>query len=299
MRREFQKSKQKKLIANFKKENNLTWNQFSDLIDVKQGTLMSWYYEKNLLPLKIYKKIDKSSKYQKYIQGKFKDNWGQIKAGLNSKGSLKKIKIPKNSAKLAELIGILLGDGNIHYFKKGKKIGSYMVRIAGDKRHEKDYFENYISNLIRDLFNIEPKIELRKSNEMLLIIHSKKMVEFFISQGLKSGDKIKNKVTIPKWIFEKDIYLKACIRGLIDTDGCIYTLKPHYPNYYQMNFKNFNMRLLKDTRKAFLALGYPISKISKHNQLYLTQKAYIRKFYKEIGFSNLKHQKRYHNSPMV
>jgi intein/homing endonuclease len=299
MRLKFQKSKQKELIDNFKKKNNLTWKQFSNFLDVTQGALISWHYEKNLLPLKIYKKIDKSSKYQRYIQERLKDNWGQIKAGLNSRGSLKKIKIPKKSAKLAELIGILLGDGNIHYFKKGKKIGSYMVRIAGDKRHEKDYFENYISNLIRDLFNIEPKIELRKSNEMLLIIHSKKMVEFFISQGLKSGDKIKNKVTIPKWIFEKDIYLKACIRGLIDTDGCIYTLKPHYPNYYQMNFKNFNMRLLKDTRKAFLALGYPISKISKHNQLYLTQKAYIRKFYKEIGFSNLKHQKRYHNSPMV
>ena len=64
-----------------------------------------------------------------------------------------------------------------------------------------------------------------------------------------------------------------------------------------MNFKNSNLTLLKDARKAFLALGYPISKVYKHGQIYLTQQAYIRKFYKEIGFSNNKHQKRY--SPVV
>jgi len=149
------------------------------------------------------------------------------------------------------------------------------------------------------LFGIEPKIELRKSNEMLIIVHSKKIVEFFNNQGLKYGDKIRNQVTIPAWIFKKKSYLRACIRGLIDTDGCIYALKPHYSNYYQLSFKNYNMTLLRDVRKAFLTLGYPISKISKNNQIYLTQKVFIRKFYKEIGFSNLKHQKRICNSPMV
>ena len=65
-------------------------------------------------------------------------NWGQRKGGLMSKGSLKEIKIPKKSKELAELVGIILGDGNINYFKKGKKIGTYMLRISGDKRYDYD-----------------------------------------------------------------------------------------------------------------------------------------------------------------
>ena len=62
-------------------------------------------------------------------------------------------------------------------------------------------------------------------------------------------------------ILEKEEYIKSCIRGLIDTDGCIYALKPHYPNYYQLCFKNYNITLLRDFRKDFLKLGYPISNI--------------------------------------
>ena len=45
---------------------------------------------------------------------------------------------------------------------------------------------------------LEPKIDKRKSNEILVIAHSKKLVEFFIKLGLKPGDKIKNQVTIPQ-----------------------------------------------------------------------------------------------------
>ena len=133
---------------------------------------------------------------------------------------------------------------------------------------------------------------------MLIIVHSKRLVDFFISLGIKSGNKIKNKISIPKWIFENKDYLKACVRGLIDTDGCIYTLKPKYPHYYQLSFKNYNTRLLKDVRKAFIQLGYPISKISGGIQIYLTQQEALRKFYKDVGFSNIKHQKRY-RSPVV
>ena len=40
-------------------------------------------------------------------------NGGQVKGGKLSTGTTKKIIIPKKDEKLAELIGIILGDGNI------------------------------------------------------------------------------------------------------------------------------------------------------------------------------------------
>lgn len=66
-------------------------------------------------------------------------NWRQIKGGLNSTGTTKTIRISKKDEKLAEFIGIVLGDGNIHSFKKGKKVGVYSIRIAGDSRHDRNY----------------------------------------------------------------------------------------------------------------------------------------------------------------
>ena len=50
-----------------------------------------------------------------------KDNWGQIKGGLNSRGSLKAIIRPDRCKELAELVGIILGDGSIYSYSKGKK----------------------------------------------------------------------------------------------------------------------------------------------------------------------------------
>jgi hypothetical protein len=64
--------------------------------------------------------------------------------------------------------------------------------------------------------------------------------------GLPCGNKIRNRASIPSWIFENEKYLKACIRVLIDTDGSIYALKPNYPNLLQICFKNKNSRLLVD-----------------------------------------------------
>ncbi|MFC1704766.1 LAGLIDADG family homing endonuclease [Nanoarchaeota archaeon] len=299
MRIKLKKGKQKNLISRVKNNKKFTWDQFSKYLGVSVVALVGWAKERNLLPLEVYKKLVKEGGQKEKIVEFKPNNWGQIKAGLISKGSLKEIKIPEKSKELAELVGIILGDGNLHYFKKGKKIGSYMLRIAGDKRHDYDYLVNYVSNLIINLFGVRPKIDERKSNEMLIIVHSKKLLEFLFSMGLKPGNKIKSKVSIPKWIFEDSDYLKSCVRGLIDTDGCIYSLKPKYPNYYQISFKNNNLELLKDLRTAFLRLGYPISKISCYKQIYLSQQKYLRKFYKDIGFSNKKHIKRCANSPVV
>ena len=211
----------------------------------------------------------------------------------------RKIMLPKESSnELAELVGIILGDGNIHSYSKGKKVGTYMVRIAGDFRFEFDYFNNYVSNLIMNLFNMKSKFYQKKnSNSYYLIIHSKTLVKFFYLIGLNSGNKIKNQTTIPKWIWEKESYLKACVRGLIDTDGSIYELLPHWPGLFQLTFENKNITLLKDTRKAFLKLGFQVSRLcgSKKRgstKFYITRKDQIKKYLKEIGFSNRKHSHR-------
>ena len=216
------------------------------------------------------------------------NNWGRSKGGLNSLGSTIKIRTPERSEKLAELIGIILGDGNINYYKKGKKIGVYQVNIAGDKNLDKEYHLNYISILFEELFGVKPKEKLPKdSNGRHIVVSSKQLVNFFISNGLNHGNKIKNQVTIPSWIKEKDSYLKACLRGLFDTDGSVYKLTNQ--NSHQICFTNYNNTLLKDVRKGLLSLGIGVSEITKGKDIVITKKSELRKFLNEVGFKNSRH----------
>ena len=115
-------------------------------------------------------------------------------------GVLKNISIPKKCEKLAEFIGIILGDGHIEYHYKCRG-GTCMVRIVGDCTKDYDYLTCYVKNLVEDLFNITPKFHNAKSaNALYLSVYSISVVEFIISQGLLPGNKVNNKLIIPLWI---------------------------------------------------------------------------------------------------
>lgn len=224
-------------------------------------------------------------------------NWGQVKGGKNSTGNTKRISMPNPSEELAEFFGIVLGDGNVESYKKGKKIRAYSVKIAGDSLNDYEYLVNYVFVLSKKLFNIEPKIYFSKRSRCAyVVLHGVMLVKYLEKMGLTSGNKIKNQVTIPSWIWEKEEYLKSCIRGLIDTDGSVYELLPNWPGLFQISFDNNNIRLLEDTRKALIHLGFNVSKISKKGdyggRIYLTRKDQIKKFYEEIGLNNPKHSKK-------
>ena len=218
---------------------------------------------------------------------------------MAEKNNEKIIKIPEKSEKLAEFVGIVLGDGCISKYIKKNHYHYYAVRIVGDSRHDRDYFLNFVKPLIKELFGIDASVYYRKeANTMDLHARSKQLIYFLLSIGMKDGNKIKNQVGFPKWIWEKEEYVAACLRGLIDTDGCICELLPHWPGLWQLNFDNRSLPLLQDVRRAFLKLGFHPSKIhgSKTpygNRVDITRKADIHKFYKEICFHNSRHLKRY------
>lgn len=209
-----------------------------------------------------------------------------------SRGNIKEIKIPEKNERLAELIGIILGDGNIQYDRHG-----YSLRIVGDSIKDKEYLLGYVKPLCDSLFGVDSKVSKHRTfNELFIKVHRKRVLEFLFSVGLAAGDKIKSQETIPRWVFENDQYLKACIRGLVDTDGSIYELLPHWPGLWQICFTNRNDTLMNDFREGLIKVGIGCSKIynykdgKKTPKVYITKKIELGKFYKEIGFSNPKHR---------
>lgn len=108
----------------------------------------------------------------------------------------------------------------------------------------------------------------------------------------KPGNKIKNRVSILEWVWKKDVLLKSCLRGLIDTDGSVYRLKPHWPNLTQIFFKNNNDRLLKEVRRAFKNLGFHPSKVFG-NRIVLTRQDEIGRYLDLVGTNNDTHLAEY------
>lgn len=295
MRVRLKEGKQRELIMLSKK--GLSWVELSKKVEVSRVYLSGdLRREKVLLSEDLYHKLSRlaNKNFDNFIIEKLSDNWGKSKGGLNSLGSTIKLnKVPFNE-NLAEFIGAVLGDGNICFYKtnrKERKVGVYHIRIAGDLKKDKDYHLNYLGNLCKSLFNLKVnEILHRRQNERFLDIKSKELVNFFIDMGLKAGDKIKNNTTIPSWIFDNTRFLRVCVRGLIDTDGCIFRMSKRDPNLIRIKFTNHNSTLLKDTRKAFILLGFNPSEITCNREFYISRQDEIKKYLKEIGFSNKKHQ---------
>ena len=210
---------------------------------------------------------------------------GHDKGGKCSKGRTKSAIKPKKSKQLAELIGIILGDGNLYW---NNAQGVYAVRIAGDIEKEKEYHIHVIKPLIDSIFNINSKIEVRR-NGRYVSEYGREIILRLEELGLKRGNKKENNVGIPQWVKEDNLYLTACIRGLIDTDGSVFRMSRKDPNLARIGFKNKSRKLLSDTRSGFIRLGFSPSKIFEDDHFFISKKTEIEKYMNEIRFNNPKH----------
>ncbi|MEK7140843.1 MAG: hypothetical protein AAB815_03600 [Patescibacteria group bacterium] len=130
------------------------------------------------------------------------------------KSHRKKVTLPKYSVYLAEFFGIMLGDGGIN--------NPWQANITLNAVKDDEYAK-YVFGLCKKLFGVEPAIRKRKTTNALVIsLASMSVVNFLVVNGLPRGNKLKAGLKIPKWILRKRSYRKACIRGLVDTDGCMF-----------------------------------------------------------------------------
>jgi intein/homing endonuclease len=294
MRIRLESGKQKELILLAKEK--LTWEDLAKKLNMGTVYLAAELKnEKRLLSEENYKSLCRisNSNFDRYILERVDDNWGRSKGGKNSNGNTKKFVEPKKDEKLAELFGIILGDGHIEERVIGTKIRVYCLNIAGNSKTDSDYIFRYIPSLSKEIFKEEGIIRKKpKVNCAYFSLHGKKIVEFLKKNGLKPGNKVKNNVGIPQWIKESDIFLKKCIRGLTDTDGCVYYISKKTNRNIRITFTNHSSRLLADYREGLIKLGFYPSKIMRGYDVYLSSKQDVDKYLKEIGFSNSKNLKR-------
>jgi len=198
----------------------------------------------------------------------------------------KKMNVPSYSADLAEFIGIMLGDGGMSF---------YQINITVNSETDKEYVK-YIIALVKKLFSIQTAVLLRKNETAVRIVApARNLIEFLQNCGLKTGNKIKNKIDIPAWVIRRREYKLSCIRGLFDTDGSCYSYNHKVNNKIYRNFA----LCFTSYSKPLLQNIYNILKeedcnpvISK-NRIYIHRNESIKKYFNDVGTHNTKHLYKY------
>lgn len=218
--------------------------------------------ETNLSVLKISqtmkrKKIDNFSQWRReeYKNGK----WGDIKRSF------------RKTKELAELIGVILGDGNIGVFPRSQRLV-----ISGDW-NKYNFIKRY-AKIVEKIFHKKPHImKAKNSNAVRISLYQNRISDRL---EIPAGNRGKLVIKIPKWILRKDSYILMTVKGLFEAEG---SLNIHLPTYtYNFSFSNLNKSLLDFVYNSLVKFGFhPERRI---NAIRLRRKKEVERFAKLIKF---------------
>ncbi len=194
--------------------------------------------------------------------------------------NLKSIKIPELDETLAEFIGAYIGDGTLT---------KYFIRISGDYRYDLPYFD-YLNVLVSKIFGVNSCVYKSKIyNTCNFTILSKNICSFLSKEfGLKFGDKLRNNTLIPNKILRNRKLAFACLRGLVDTDGCV-SRRGRNGEELSISFFSANPKLVNQVKKLSDGEGF-FSYVSKNKtEIGTNSKKKALLYFKKIGSSNLRH----------
>ena len=288
-----------------------TWKQFYLKNAIPRNSFNNYKSGRNLLPENIFNKLLNSLDQQNqevWLQKIYfkNSNWGGIKGGqekykkypehLERFRKIKREMRPtfdfnmKLNEKLCEFIGAFIGDGFI-----GKYGSHYMLEFTGDSRFDKEYL-NEMAQIGKDLFRIKKPYfyKVKNRNVLRLKLYSKSLLEFLQKRFNFNKGKKCYTVKIPVEIINSDKKLIfATIRGIFDTDGCVFFDKRKiYKNPYpRITFLTTSPDLffqLKDFLSNYFKLYTRKSKRRGHYLEVYGQKQFS-KWMSLIGFSNSRH----------
>ena len=322
----FPEGKQRLFIASVYKRLSLGRDELAEIFNINKRTLSDWCREKSTMNYKalldLHKNynisipkeikilpqfwyVNRAAKLGALMRNKLHGNFGtpegRRKGGLTTIGKfmlnpelakklglriIKDIKRPKRGLQLAEFVGIVLGDGGLT---------DYQLKITFNRDTDAEH-ANFMKELIEELFKLTPKIISKKSDKGSdIAVYSKNLVEFLESNGLKRGNKVKNKADIPFWIKRNNNFQLSCLRGLMDTDGSCYTYthsvnKKRYCNF-ALCFTNASQPLLKSAHAIFDKNGY--NPCVTGRRVYVYGRNEIAKYFRKVGTHNPKHLQKY------
>lgn len=211
--------------------------------------------------------------------------------------------IPLNE-EICEFIGAFIGDGYLGNY--GKKKDLYVIGITGDQKLDEEYLKNYLKPLLKRNFSgINPLLYYRNDeNTLMLRVNSKELYKFLLKIGFKPGKKANN-VRIPSEIINNKKLIKPTIRGIFDTDGCVFfdKRKVYKKPYPRITLQLASIPLINQLEK-FLSIEYKLyvnktNRDGNRNYIEIYGHQQVEKFLKDIGLSNKRHLNRIKNASVA
>ena len=189
---------------------------------------------------------------------------------------------------LSEFVGAIIGDGCLY-----GNFNKYVIMLTGSIKYDNEYYQ-YFQKILSDM-GVNSVLKIHGG--LRLVIQNKKLFQFLQNElGMKYKGKKTLEVEIPRKILMSEKNLKACLRGLFNTDGSIFTAdKPGSPNYPSIEFttvsKNLSSQLVEILRNfGFRArLRFYDPKVRKYKRTYkiaLNGYEMVNKWYYEMGVSH-------------
>ncbi|MFH0870055.1 MAG: LAGLIDADG family homing endonuclease [archaeon] len=196
----------------------------------------------------------------------------------------------ENSEDLAELFGILFGDGCVNFYPSKN---DYFMMVSGHGTTDFQYHSDFIKKLFQGLFGLEPNLYLRKDQNCVVSrLRSREVFAFLVNKGIFVGRK--TNLTIPPWITNNNSYFTSFVRGLFDTDGSV-IIRTRGQHSISLALKNENIILaVKEfLQKKGYFVAYYVNEYydvrgfhSITHCIRINQRKLIKKYAEEIGSSN-------------
>jgi DNA-binding XRE family transcriptional regulator len=321
----FPTGKQKDFLIQSREALGVSWPEIAKIANVHHRTICDWRRERYSMQYRAAKKIEYLSKVSLPKEVEIKDpfwysakgsdlgwrvvlerygyiggdpeyrkqrwrEWWEKEGKYNPSYivAAKNIRKPKVSKKLAEFVGIIMGDGGLT---------SSQLHVSCNSRDDREY-AFFVKDLIESLFDVPVSIRHPKDNlVMILVVSRKKLIEFCNQKlGLHIGNKLKQGLDIPPWIKQNVNFQKACVRGLFDTDGCLFyerhKINGKVYSYQRLNFTSASPQLRESVYLFLKQFGFS-SKIRNNRCVQIEDKNEIKRYFNIIGTHNPKHLRRF------
>lgn len=267
------------LFQNVLKNEDINLYELSKKLGCGYSAIKNWNSGARLIPENIFNKLlDKSNEdIRELVSEKssiYPHNWGMKLGGTVSYKKYKNqidskmayarsfihgIDIPKVDLDIWELLGVCLGDGCLSkFFSKYESRWLYQITFTGNMNDDRTYYLNRVIPILRSKFNLTGYYYTRPEEHVICIpIKSKRIFDFLNDLGMPIGDK-KNKIRITDRMFNNSNAVKAAIlRGLLDTDGCIYARKDENYRYLEVKITSGTKPFLYDIKSLIRDFGLP------------------------------------------
>ena len=155
------------------------------------------------------------------------------------------LKILTQNTDLAILTGLILGDGHIEVYPRTERL-----TISLNTKYPK--LIKYATYLIERVFRKKPNpCKITGVNCVRLSLYQKDISKRLY---IPTGDRSKDTIGVPYWIFKQNEFIIGCLKGLFEAEG---SLSIHEPTCtYNFQFSNKSPKLLEYVRESLVFLGF-------------------------------------------